>query len=187
MLRRRLARIAFLFAFAVLAQTRPRGAEPVLLNVAGPAYGTRVAADTQFDEKHLGGQRRGWPPGARRWLLVLAGLDQLPCAFTLTLAQEEDVRRVVLYQARWTGTMYHTCDFALETFRRRQSVERAATGQLADDSLASVALGRAPAHPLAARVVGSSSPLLTTADMWPHRGRGLGRPAAPASARPRCA
>jgi len=110
--------------------------ERPLVNIAGPAYGTQVRADTQYSEKHAGTNAVDGrlDPGDGCW--YSRDWTALPCALTFELAQEEDLRRVVLIQAAWTGNMYHTQDFALETSADGETWTRVATGQLPDESLA---------------------------------------------------
>lgn len=113
-----------------------QAADAPLTNIAGPAYGTRVVADTQFSDKHSGANAVDGrlDPGDGCW--YSQDWTKLPCALTFELAGEEEIRRVVLHQARWTGNMYHTREFALETSADGRTWTRVATGELADDSLA---------------------------------------------------
>ena len=136
----------YLRVLAVLAVcTLPAGGavpagQPALVNIAGPTYGTQVRADTEFSEKHAGANAVDGrlEPGEGCW--YSRDWTKLPCALTFQLAAEEDLRRVVLHQARWNGNMYHTRDFALETSLDGQAWTRAATGQLPDDSQAKASI-----------------------------------------------
>jgi len=120
---------------ALLALCHELSAAP-LVNVAGPRYGTQVRADTQFSEKHAGSNAVDGRLVEGDGCWYSKDQTKLPCALTLQLAGEEDVRKVVLVQARWQGNMYHTKDFALEASGDGQKWERLATGQLPDENLA---------------------------------------------------
>ena len=103
---RTLLLILLLFAAALPAAA--------LVNVAGPACGTTVHADSQFSEAYGGDKVAdgSMERGSGCWY----SRDQttLPCALTFKLAGVTDLRAVVLHQALWGGNMYHTRGFAVE-------------------------------------------------------------------------
>ena len=108
------------------------GAE--LANVAGSAYGTKAVADTCYEEKH-GGHKAidgSLEPGEGCW--YSRDRSELPCALTLELSQVEEVQRVVLHQANWNGSMYHSKDMSIEVSADGQTWRQVATAQLPDEN-----------------------------------------------------
>ncbi len=130
----------------------PAGAE-ALANIAGSRYGTQVRADTEYSPTYSAANvadgRLG--PGDACW--YSADQTPLPCALTFTFAEPADLRRVVLYQAAWTGNMYHTRGFALEVSQDGVAWQRVATGELPDQSLARVEVPLPPVWARALRIV----------------------------------
>lgn len=119
-----------------LSMIAGQAADSSWVNIAGPAYGTKVWADTQYSDQYAGANAvdGGLEAGNNNWFS--RDWTPLPCALTFQLAGEEDLRKVVLVQARWTGNMYHSKDFALETSVDGTTWKRVAAGQLPDESLA---------------------------------------------------
>lgn len=133
-------RILFLSAVVLVIGTVWVPAERPLENVALISAGTRVQADTEYGE-HVGAAKAadgvvGY--GTACWF----SRDQtpLPCTLTFEFSREERLRRAVLYQAQWSGNMYHTKDFALEVSPDGREWKRVAQGTLVDDNAASVSL-----------------------------------------------
>ncbi|HSV73551.1 MAG TPA: discoidin domain-containing protein, partial [Chthonomonadales bacterium] len=118
----------------VLAWASAQLNEPPLVNVALTASGTRVTADTQFSDRHAGANAADGrlTRGEGNW--YSRDQTRLPCALTFELPAAEEIRRVVLHQARWDGNMYRTRDFAIEVSEDGAAWRRVATGTLADDS-----------------------------------------------------
>lgn len=111
-----------------------------LANIAGPQYGTRVVADTQFSAEY-GGEKAAdgsLERGAGCW--YSKDQTQLPCALTFTLSQAEAIREVVLHQAQWSGNMYHTRGFSIEVAEDGAQWRRVGTGELPDQDLARVSV-----------------------------------------------
>ncbi|NLC55792.1 MAG: hypothetical protein GX774_03020 [Armatimonadetes bacterium] len=140
MITKRITIVGVFVLCSLLAGGRSQTAPAPLTNIAGPAYGTRVVADTQFSEKHSAANAVDGrlEPGEGCW--YSQDWTQLPCALTFTLDGEEEIRQVVLHQARWNGNMYHTKEFALETSADGKTWTRVATGELADDNEAKAVL-----------------------------------------------
>jgi len=111
-------------------------AAPQLVNIAGPTYGTQVWADTQYSDQYAGSKAADGRLEEGQDCWFSRDWTPLPCALTFQLAAEEELRKVVLVQAKWTGNMYHTRDFALEASSDGTTWTRLATGQLPDESLA---------------------------------------------------
>lgn len=128
-----------------------------LTNIAGPLYGTRVVADTEFSERHAGAMAvdGSLEPGTGCWY----SRDQtpLPCALTLEFAGLEEIRQVNVVQAIWSGNMYHTKDFAVEVCREGEGWQRVAEGELPDESLARVEVRFEPVLAKKLRIVVLSS------------------------------
>lgn len=110
--------------------------EQVLVNVAPPAMGTRITADTEYSDAVSaanvadGRMDHGYACWfSRDW-------TKLPCSLTFELRQKEHIRRVVLYQAIWSGSMYHTKDYAIEVSEDGQAWVRVAEGTLPDENAA---------------------------------------------------
>ncbi|MBM3498834.1 MAG: hypothetical protein FJX74_09195 [Armatimonadetes bacterium] len=107
-----------------------------LTNVAGPLYGTRVVADTQYSDRHAGSKAvdGSLEPGAGCWY----SRDQtpLPCALTFEFSAVEEVQQVNVVQAAWTASMYHTRQLAVEVSMDGTEWRRIAEGELPDESLA---------------------------------------------------
>jgi hypothetical protein len=139
-------------ALVLLAPAADLRAE-ALTNIAGPLYGTRVVADTQYSDKHAGANAAdgSLAPGDGCWY----SRDQtpLPCALTFAFAAPEDVRQVNVVQAVWNGNMYHTRDFAVEVSADSTDWRRIAEGQLPDESLARVELKLEPVKTRWLRIV----------------------------------
>jgi hypothetical protein len=117
-----------------------RQAQPPLVNVALTANGTRVVADTQYGDHVSGANAADGKIGYGTACWFSRDWTKLPCALTFAFAQPERLRRAVLYQGQWSGSMYHTRDFALEVSEDGQTWRRIATGSLADDNNASASL-----------------------------------------------
>ena len=127
MITKRITIVGVFVLCSLLAGGRSQTAPAPLTNIAGPAYGTRVVADTQFSEKHSAANAVDGrlEPGEGCW--YSQDWTQLPCALTFTLDGEEEIRQVVLHQARWNGNIPHR-EFALR-LRGRQTWTRVATGE----------------------------------------------------------
>ncbi len=115
-------------------------ATPPLVNVALTANGTRVVADTQYGDHVSGANAADGQIGHGTVCWFSRDWTKLPCALTFEFVQPERLRRAVLHQAQWSGSMYHTRDFALEVSPDGRTWTRVGTGSLADDNLANAAL-----------------------------------------------
>lgn len=124
-----------------------------LVNVAGPACGTTVHADTQFSAEY-GGEKAADGSLERSTGCWYSG-DQtaLPCALTFRLAFPLDLHTVVLHQAAWNGNMYHTRQFAVEVSANGDNWQRVATGELADENLAKCEVPLTKVHTAWLRIV----------------------------------
>ncbi len=130
-----ITRVAVLTVCGLWLCVHNQAAEIPLVNIAGAAYGTRINADTEFSERYAGANvADGRTDSDACWFS--RDSTPLPCALTMELSAEEDLRRVVLVQAKWQGNMYHTRDFAIETSADGKTWTRIATGTLPDESLA---------------------------------------------------
>ncbi len=119
---------------ALLAVALMEQATEPLVNVALPSQGTRIVADTQYSEQvraeNVADGR--WDTGYACWFSQ--DWTRLPCALTFEFASRERLRRAVLYQAVWSGSMYHTKDYAIEVSDDGQTWRRIATGRMEDVS-----------------------------------------------------
>ncbi|NLI00312.1 MAG: hypothetical protein GX446_12580 [Chthonomonadales bacterium] len=127
-----------LLAALVAAMWDPQ--TPGLVNVALTSQGTRVVADTQYGDHVSGANAADGRIGHGTACWFSRDWTQLPCALTFEFRQPERLKRAVLYQAQWTGSMYHTKDFAIEVSNDGQTWRRVAAGALADDNSATTAL-----------------------------------------------
>ncbi len=132
----RVTRAALCLVCLVGAAARSGAAAPPPTNIAGPAYGTRVTADTQYSDQYAPRNAVDGRLEAGDGCWYSKDQTPLPCALTFELAEPEDIRVVVLYQAAWHGNMYHTKDFALEVSADGKAWHSAAKGQLPDENLA---------------------------------------------------
>jgi len=109
-----------------------------LTNIAGTQYATRVRADTQYSAEYAadGVTDGSLDRGSSCW--YSRDKTPLPCALTFELAQAEDLRSLVLYQAAWNGNMYHTKQFAIEVSDDGDKWRRVAKGELPDRNAARV-------------------------------------------------
>ncbi len=116
----------------------PGWAAPASVNIAGPDFGTRIVADTQFGEAYAGSFvadgviARG--PGG--WFSQ--DQTQLPCALTFTFAATERLEAVVLHQSVWDGSMYHSRQVAVEVSRDGAEWTRVTEVEMPDESAARV-------------------------------------------------
>ncbi len=137
-----LAKLAALLGSLVLllAVAAWTPAEPALVNIAPATFGTRVVADTSYDAQHSGANAVDGriAPGDASW--YSRDQTQLPCGLTFEFGAREQVRRVVLHQAQWQGSMYHTKDFAIEASDDGKAWQRITTGQLEDRNDSHIAL-----------------------------------------------
>ena len=111
-------------------------ADEPLANIAGPDFGTRIVADTEYAPDYAGAKVADGSLEGGTGCWYSRDQSPLPLALTFEFAQEADVRRVALVQAVWTGNMYHTRDFAVEFSADGQDWQRVATGELPDESAA---------------------------------------------------
>jgi len=118
----------------LLTWTGARVADRPLVNVGLVASGVRVTADTLYSDRHPASHAADGLASRGDECWFSADHTRLPCALTFELPAPEDLRRVVLRQARWGGNMYHTRDFAIEVSGNGTNWRRVATGSLADDS-----------------------------------------------------
>ncbi|MCX6359526.1 MAG: hypothetical protein NT029_06965 [Armatimonadetes bacterium] len=122
---------AVALGLAVLAGAGP---DEGLINVGLTSAGARVEAESQFSPAHAGSNAADGRMESGNGCWYSRDQSKLPVALTFRFAQAEEVRRVVVWQARWTGNMYHTRDFALETSQDGKAWSRVAAGSLADDN-----------------------------------------------------
>ncbi len=115
-------------------------ASPPLVNVALTANGTRVVADSQYGDHVAGANAADGRIGYGTACWFSKDWTKLPCALTFEFVQPERLRRAVLYQGHWSGSMYHTRDFALEVSEDGQTWTPVGSGSLPDDSLAKAVL-----------------------------------------------
>ncbi|MBM3495292.1 MAG: hypothetical protein FJX72_13370, partial [Armatimonadetes bacterium] len=120
-------------AVGLLAAAWPPSGSP-LVNVALTSQGTRVVADSQYGDHVAGANAADGRIGHGTACWFSKDWTQLPCALTFEFGQPERLRRAVLYQGQWSGSMYHTKDFAIETSDDGREWRRVATGALADDN-----------------------------------------------------
>jgi hypothetical protein len=109
---------------------------PPLANVALTSQGTRVVADTQYGDHAAGANAADGKVGDGSTCWFSKDWTQLPCALTFEFQQPEHIRRAILHQARWNGSMYHTKDFAIEVSDDGSVWRRVGAGSLPDDSMA---------------------------------------------------
>lgn len=108
--------------------------EQALVNVAPVSDGTRITADSYYSDAvapaNVANGR--FAQGYDCWFSK--DWTKLPCALTFEFAQPERLRKAVLYQAIWSGSMYHTKDFAIEVSDDGKSWRRIASGSLPDEN-----------------------------------------------------
>jgi hypothetical protein len=138
---------------AVLAGAGP---DEGLINVGLTSAGARVEAESQFSPAHAGSNAADGRMESGNGCWYSRDQSKLPVALTFRFAQAEEVRRIVVWQARWTGNMYHTRDFALETSQDGKAWSRVTAGSLADDNEARAELPVSFKAPWARIVVLSS-------------------------------
>jgi len=147
---RRVVVIAFGLS-AIVACCLPACADPV--NVASQQLGATARTDCCYSDAYPGSAvidgRVDHGPGC--WFS--ADSTQLPCAVTIDLGQEYSVRAVALTQASWTGSMYHTKDFAVEAAAEGGEFVRVGEGTLPDESLARLAVTFEPRQVRLVRVI----------------------------------
>jgi len=151
---RRVVVIAFGLS-AIVAGCLPACAD--LVNVASQQLGASARAECSYSDAYPGSAlidgRVEHGPGC--WFS--ADSTQLPCAITIDLGQEYSVRAVALTQASWTGSMYHTKDFAVEVAPEDGDLARVGEGTLPDESLARLVVTFEPRKVRTVRVVVLSS------------------------------
>lgn len=119
-----------------LVATGRLAAEEPLANIAGPDFGTRIVADTEFAPEYAGAKVADGSLEAGTGCWYSRDQSPLPLALTFEFAREADLRRIGLVQAVWTGNMYHTREFAVEVSGDGRDWQRVATGELPDESAA---------------------------------------------------
>ncbi len=121
-------------ASQAIADIGPAASTGAMVNLALPAYGTRITADSQYGD-HVGPRNLAdgrTDTGFGCWFS--RDHTPLPCAVTFTFAHTERIRGLRLYQAVWSGSMYHTRDFAVEVSSNGTEWTRIATGSLPDQN-----------------------------------------------------
>lgn len=108
------------------------------VNIAGPAYGTQITADTEFGPQYAGsfvadGVIAKGPGG---WFS--RDESALPQALTFRFAQRERLETVVLHQAFWEGSMYHCRNVAVEVSDDGAAWTRLTEVEMPDESAARV-------------------------------------------------
>jgi len=144
---------------ASLANAAPAEGADVegLVNVALPEMGTRIVADTMYDQGYPGANVADGQIGRGAPCWFSRDYSPLPCAVTFEFSEAHEVDRVVLHQASWNGSMYHTKLFALEASDDGEQWRRMAEGELPDENEARVEVALEPVKTRWLRVVVLSS------------------------------
>ncbi len=116
----------------------PALAEGPLVNIAGPEFGAKVTADTEFSPEYsaAGAVDGVIAKGPGGWFS--RDDSPLPCALTFEFEGPERVETVVLHQAFWEGSMYHARHVAVETSDDGEAWTRIAEVEMPDESAARV-------------------------------------------------
>lgn len=101
--------------FVAVAALSARADERVALtNVAGPGFGASATADSCFSALYTADRAIDGAIGRGAHCWLSADSTALPCALTIELGGSYDLCAVVLHQASWNGSQYHSRDVRIE-------------------------------------------------------------------------
>lgn len=118
----------------LVASSAKQGGGPALVDVALSSAGARATATSQYSDKHAGALATDGTMDQGTGCWYSADWSKLPVTLTIELPRAERVLQARLWQARWTGSMYHTRGFHMEASQDGSTWQPVGSGELQDDN-----------------------------------------------------